>query len=376
MRKLLHGRFDPNRALSIARKEARHVRRDPFTLAVALGLPLMLVLFFGFAINLDVKDVDLLVADGDRSRVSRQLIESLSGSGYFHVRRAPSAGEAAAALGDERAKAALIVEPGFGRDLRAGKLAPVQVLLDGADNQSAGIVASYLASAEGMARSRLSEQPVPPARIEPRFLFNPELDSHWFIVPGIFVIVVGLISTLLTALTVAREWESGSMELLLSTPVRPGEIIAGKLLPYMGLCFVGVLLVYVLARTVFGVPFVGSHAVFFLATLLFLGATMAQGLVISVTTRQQQLAFQAAMNTGMLPIQLLSGFIFPIENMPRLFQLLTTLLPARWYMTLTRSLFLRGPSLAMMSGPLLALAALSALFVLVSLRKFKTDLEP
>ncbi len=368
--------FDPHRALSIARKESRHIRRDPVTLAVSLGLPVLMVLFFGFAIDFDVRDVKVLVADGDRTRASRELAEMLSGSSYFRVSYAPSAAAATAAIADEKAKAALVIDKGFAKDLDAGRPASVQVLLDGADNSYAGTVAGYLASADLAARSRLAGAPAPPVELRTRFLFNPELDSHWFVVPGIFVIVVGLIATLLTALTVAKEWENGSMELLLSTPVRPLEIILGKLAPYMVLSFGGVALVYALARLVFRVPFLGSHLLFLLATALFLAATMAQGLVISVVTRQQQLAFQAAMNAGMLPIQLLSGFIFPVASMPAFFQKLTMIIPARWYMTLVRSLFLRAPDLTMVAPPMLALAGLTALFMTIAWRKFKTDLEP
>ena len=368
--------FDLRRALSIARKESRHISRDPVTLTVSLGLPLLLVLFFGFAIDLNVRDVGLLVADGDRSRASRELTDLFAGSGYFKVRRAESTAAAVAALGNESAKAALIIEPNFQRDLRAGRPVSAQILLDGADNAYAGTVASYLQGVQDLARRRLLSGPAPAAELRPRFLFNPELDSHWFIVPGVIVIVVGLISTLLTALTVAREWENGSMELLLSTPVRPLEIIFGKLAPYMALCFAGMVLVYAMARLVFDVPFVGSHAVFLAATLLFLAATMSQGLVISVVTRQQQLAFQAAMNTGMMPIQLLSGFIFPVESMLVFFQYATMLIPARWYMTIVRALFLRGPDLAMLARPFAALTALTVLFVGYAWRKFKTDLEP
>jgi ABC-2 type transport system permease protein len=368
--------FDFRRAASIARKEARHIRRDPFTLAMSLGLPVLLVLFFGFAINYDVKNVDLLVHDGDNSRASRELVGILSSSGYFRLRQASSDGRAAAALGDESAKAVLLIQPEFGRKLRGGGSAQAQVLLDGADNQNAGIVTGYLLGAQAAASRRLAGEGPPPISLRTRFLFNPELNSHWFIVPGLFVIVVGLISTLLTALTVAREWENGSMELLLSTPVKPLEIIAGKLAPYMGLCLVAVSFVYFLARIVFGVPFVGSHFLFLIATALFLAATMAQGLVISVVTRQQQLAFQTAMNAGFMPIQLLSGFVFPVESMPIFFQYLTMILPARWYMTIVRSLFLRGPSPMMIAAPMLALVVLSFLSVALALRKFKTDLEP
>ncbi|MDE2143921.1 MAG: ABC transporter permease, partial [Elusimicrobia bacterium] len=361
---------------SIARKEARHIRRDRVTLAAALGMPILLVCFFGFVIDLNVRQVGLLVADGDRTRASRQLTELFSASGYFTVTRAPSAGEATRALGDERAKAALVINPGFERDVRAGRPASAQLLLDGADNSYAGTVLAYLSGIQDSARRRLTAAPAPRASLRARFLFNPELNSKWFIVPGIFVIVIGLIASLLTALTVAREWENGSMELLLATPVRPLEIIFGKIAPYLVLCLVSVAMIYGMARVVFGVPFMGNHLLFLLATGLFLAATMAQGLVISVVTRQQQLAFQLAMNTGMLPIQLLSGFIFPVESMSPAFQCVTAVIPARWYMTITRALFLRAPDFKMVAPPLAALAALAAVFVAFAWRKFKTDLEP
>ena len=368
--------FQLSRAMSIARKETRHIRRDPVTLAAALGLPVLLVCFFGFVIDLNVRDVGLLVADGDNTRASRELTELFSSSGYFTVTHAVSAAEATKSLGDERAKAALIIEPEFERNVRAGRPASAQVLLDGADNAYAGTVAAYLFGIQDEAARRLTKAPAPKADIRTRFLFNPELNSKWFIVPGIFVIVVGLIASLLTALTVAREWENGSMELLLSTPVKPLEIIFGKIAPYLVLCLFGVALVYTMARVVFRVPFTGNHLLFFLATGLFLAATMAQGLVISVVTRQQQIAFQVAMNTGMLPIQLLSGFIFPVESMTLPFQILTAIIPARWYMTLTRSLFLRAPDFAMIAPSLSALAALAGVFVWFARKKFKTDLEP
>ncbi len=368
--------FDVRRALSIARKEMRHILRDPVTLAASLGMPVLFVVFFGFVIDLNVHGVGMLAVDGDMTRTSRQLIQLFSESGYFQVSSGGSAAQAVTALSDERAKAALIINPELERDIRAGRPASAQVLLDGADNAYAGTVAAYLAGIQDLAQSRFLGGPAPAASLRTRFLFNEELNSRWFIVPGVCVIVVGLIASLLTALTVAREWENGSMELLLSTPVRPLEIIFGKIAPYLVLCLAGVGFVYALARLVFGVPFVGSHALFLLATALFLAATMAQGLVISVVTRQQAIAFQVAINTGLLPVQLLSGFIFPVESMPAFFRYVTAIIPARWYMTITRGLFLKGPTLAMLAEPLAALAALTLLSVLLARRKFKTDLEP
>ena len=209
-----------------------------------------------------------------------------------------------------------------------------------------------------------------------RFLFNPELNSRWFIVTGLFVVAVGVLSILLTALTVAREWETGSMELLLSTPVRPLEIILGKLAPYMGLCLGAVALVYAAARLAFGVPFRGNHLVFLLACVLFLACTLAQGLLISVVTRQQQLAMQLSNITGLLPATLLSGFIFPVESMPLFFRVLTSLLPPRWFIDCCRGIFLKGAGLRELAVPLGALTLIATGLILLATKKFKRDLEP
>ena len=189
-----------------------------------------------------------------------------------------------------------------------------------------------------------------------RFLFNPELDSRWFIVPGLTVVVMAILSILLTALTVAREWENGSMELLLSTPVQPLEIIIGKLAPYGVLCLIAVGLVFVIARVGFGVPFVGNPFVFGAGCLIYLVTYLAQGLLISVLTRNQQVAMQFSMLTGFLPSQLLSGFIFPVASMPAFFRYFTMIFPARWFMQISRDTFLKGSSLAELSGAFFALS--------------------
>jgi ABC-2 type transport system permease protein len=181
---------------------------------------------------------------------------------------------------------------------------------------------------------------------------------------------------MLTALTVAREWENGSMEMLLSTPVRPLEMIMGKLAPYVGLGLGSVYFVYLAARLAFGIPFMGSHALFLLACLMFLGCSLSQGLVISVLTRQQALSMQFSMVSGLLPSLLLSGFIFPVESMPVFFRYFTMVLPARWFVVVCRGLFLKGAGPPELWVPLTALLALNALLISWAVWKFKTDLEP
>lgn len=369
--------FSPRRAASIARKEARHIWRDPFTMTLALGLPTLMVMFFGYAIDFDVRDVSVEVFDHDGTRPSREVAAGFAASPYFQVRAGPVGGDPILALHRERAKAVVVIEPGFGRSVRGGEAASVQVLVDGADNAVAGVLSGYLEAMRPAVARRLGlPDPQAPARLESRFLFNPGLDSRWFVVPGLAVIVMGIIAVLLTALTVAKEWEVGSMELLLSTPVQPLEIVLGKLMPYMAMGVGALLFVYAAARLVFGVPFMGSHALFAVCALLYLAAMLSQGLVISVVTRQQQLAMQLALMTGLLPVQLLSGFVFPVQSMPAPFRLLAGILPARWFMDATRALFLKGSGSGEVARPMAALILLAAAFVTVAMRRFKKDLEP
>jgi len=369
--------IEPRRVRSIAVKEVRHILRDPFTLAMALVLPLMIVAFFGYVMDLDPREIHIMVSDRDNSRASRELAQVFSASGFFRVDRAPDGFPLARILDGEKAKAVLVIERGFGRNVASGVEARVQVLLDGADNSNAGVIMGYLAGVERLASARLTgAEAEPPIRLETRYLFNPELNSRWFIVPGLFAFVIAIMAVLLTALTVAREWETGSMELLLSTPVRPAEIVIGKLAPYLALVSGAIVLVYLMARLVLGVPFRGSHILFIVSCILFLLPCLAQGLLISVTVRQQALAIQLGLVSSLLPSMVLSGFIFPIESMPMFFHFFTVLLPPRWFVGVSRGIFLKNAGLGELALPLGVLALLGIVLVGASIKRFKADLEP
>lgn len=369
--------FSLRRARAVARKEVWHIWRDPFTLGMALVLPLILVVIFGVAIDFDVKNLRLSVQDRSQSAESRALIEIFANTGSFRPEAAPAVAALEELLRAERSKAVLVIEPDFARSLAIAPATPVQLLLDGADNTVAGSVLGALSGIQEQANRRLAPdwQP-PPATLATRFLYNPELSTPWFIVPGLAVVVVAIVSILLTALTVAREWENGSMELMLSTPVQPLELIVGKLAPYTAIGLLAVLFIYVAARAGFGVPFRGSHLAFLAGGFLFLSAYLAQGLLISVLTRKQQLSMQFAIVSGLLPSVLLSGFVFPIESMPRFFHYFTAVFPARWFMVISRDLFLKGTGLADLAGPFLALLAINVVLLAIAVRRFKKDVEP
>ena len=366
-----------SRAKSIAVKEVRHVLRDPFTLGLALGLPLLMVLFFGLAMDFNVKDIHVTAYDRDHTRASRQLLEVLESSGYFLVTQGEDLGDPQRQVDAEQAKAAIIIEPGFEEKLGAGTPVSVQALIDGSDNSTAGVIGGYLGGIQNAATRKLTGRPLnQPVSLRTRYLFNPELNSRWFTVPGLSVVVLAIIAIMLTALTVAREWENGSMELLLSTPVHPLEIIVGKLGPYVVLGLIAQTLIYLAARLYFGIPFEGSHLVFLAGALLFISAYMAMGLLVSVTTRNQAVAMQMSLLIGMLPSLMLSGFIFPIENMPMFFQYFSGILPARWFMVIIRGVFLRGATLAELAGPFTALLVMNVFFIRLAVMRFKKDMEP
>jgi ABC-2 type transport system permease protein len=370
-------RFSLRRVQAVTRKEIWHIWRDPFTLGMALVLPMILVVIFGIAIDFDVHNAPLAVQDQSQSAASREFIRIFANSGTFRIEPTHTDGSLEGQLRDEQAKAVLAIPPQFARDLEIAPQINAQFLLDGADNTTAGSILTTLTGVQEEANRRLVPGwTPPPATLAIRLLFNPELKTPWFIVPGLAVVVAAIVSILLTALTVAREWENGSMELLLSTPVRPIELIIGKLAPYTIIGLLAVLFIYIVARLGFGVPFRGSHLVLLAGAFLFLSAYLAQGLLISVVTRKQQLSMQFAIISGLLPSVLLSGFVFPIESMPTPFHYLTMIFPARWFMVISRDLFLKGTYLPDLIAPFGALLLLNTIMLSVAVRRFKRDVEP
>lgn len=375
------------RVYAISKKETFHILRDPFTLGIALFLPVMMVVIFGLCIEFNIKNIPISVFDGDRSTSSRKFLELMGASNYFILHPVSAASEGIRLLDANSTRAALIIESDFENNLLTGKGASIQALLDGSDSSTIGSTISYLNSMSILNASKILghnldtntntniNNPIL-VDIKTRYLYNPELNSRWFTIPGLLAMVLSILSVLLTALAVAREWENGPMEFLLSTPVRPLEIIIGKLLPYIVLGLAAIFIIYFTARVFFGVPFRGNHFIFLLGCLLFLATNMALGILISVMTRKQQVAVQISIQLGLLPSMLLSGFIFPIESMPVFLQYLTGIFPARWFTEISRDVFLKGSGLSDLSTPFIALSVATVVVVSLAAVKFKTDLEP
>ena len=339
---------------AVVLKEVRQVRRDPFSLMMLIALPAFMLVLYGFALNFDVRHVRLAVQDRDKSAASRELVASFTHSSYFDLVATPAAGEDLDALLERRvAWTVLVIPEGYGRDLAAGRAAPVQLLLDGADATTAQTVLGYAralvseqnASLVTEALARQGRRRELPLALEPRILFNPELESTQFLVPGLIGFLLMVTAVLSTALSVVREKERGTMEQLRVAPLRTGELILGKTIPYLGISLVATLIILVAARALFGVEIRGSHLDLLVAVLLYLFGALGFGLLISTIANTQALAFQAGLIASMLPAILLSGFIFQIRIMPVWLQVVTYLVPARYFLVILRGIILKGEGL-------------------------------
>lgn len=366
------------RLLAIARKEAIQLRRDPRSLALAFFLPAALIVFFGYAITFDVNNIDLAVLDDSNTAESRALVDAFTASGYFTLRhRLTRPDEAEIVLGRGQARLVLVIPPAFARNLAARRTAPVQLLLDGADANTATIAQNY---AEAIV-ARYATDVLPegrrvalPIEVRVRVWYNETLESRNQIVPGLVAVIMSIIAAMLTALTIAREWERGTMEQLIATPVTRLEVILGKLLPYVVIGLLDVALAVVVGLTVFDVPLRGNLPLLGVLTLLFLIGALGLGMFISATVKSQVLATQFAIMTTYLPALLLSGFIFAIASMPLVLRLVTYAVPARYYVTITRGIFLKGVGVPVLWGDVLAMLVFAAAGIGLAMGAFRKEL--
>ena len=368
------------RVLAMATKEVLHIVRDVRVIYMALGLPVVLLGLFGYAISFDLDRAPVAVVDQDHTPASRRLIEAMTASDTFRVAANltdPGQVEAHFRRGDF--KAALVIPKDFSRQLSRGEPADAQLLLDGSDGVTTGIVIGYAAGISQaetrrlMAKAGLVVEPAMDSRV--RYRFNPGVRSARFIVPGLIAVILAIMAVLSTALTVAREWERGSMEQLFATPVRRLEVILGKLLPYLGIGLIQVLLVLTVGVWVFGVPIVGSLGLLFVAALLFLAAMLGQGLFISVATRNQQVSTQIALLSSLLPTLLLSGFLFPIENMPWLLQVISAAIPGRYFIVIMRGILLKGNGVGVLWPQFVALLAFAVAVLAMATARFRRRID-
>ena len=362
-------------------KEFIQAFRDPRMRIVLFVIPALQTIIFGYAVNMDVKNISTAILDRDNSRESRELAATMLSSGHFRLKeRIGLDSEARALLDRGTVKVVLVVEHGFAERLARGGTAPVQALLDGTDSNTAGVIMSYLARLTATYNTNLQNAyaarhlgPAPRVgRVElaERAWFNANLESPPFYVPAVITNILFVITMLLSSMAVVREKEIGTIEQVIVTPIRKGEFILGKTLPFVLIGYIDVALISLVGWLVFDVPVRGSLGLLFLSTTLFLMSSLGIGLLISTVSRTQQQAMMTAFFI-IFPAMLLSGFAFPIENMPEPVQWLTLLNPLRYYMVVIRGIFLKGVGIGALWQQLAALAAIGATVLLVAVGRFR-----
>jgi ABC-2 type transport system permease protein len=365
-------------------KELHHITRDSRSLAMALAVPVMMLLLYGYALSLDVDRVPTLIYNQDRTSASRDLIRQFEGSRFFDVR-----GFAADYRAIERAidrnqiLMALVIPPDYSETIGAGGTAQVQIVIDGSDSNTAAIVLGYSETVVRGYSARIraatmnrrgGERPVPPVDAQLRVWYNSTLESKNYVVPGLIAVILQIIGALLTSLTIAREWEMGTMEQLLSTPLRPVEIVLGKMLAYFAVGIVDAVVALIVALLVFQVPLRGSVLVLGLSVCIFLCGVLFWGIFVSAVARTQLQAYQMGLVSSFLPAFLLSGFVYAVESMPPVIQAITHIVPARYVVTIMKGVFLKGVGVEVLWGELAFLAVYATAIFLFATRKLNQKL--
>jgi len=373
------------RLLAIAMKEVVQIIRDARSLIIVVIMPAVLVLLFGYGVNLDLKGLPVFVYDRDGSQQSQDLLKHFQSSEYFHIARVVgSYPELTRALDDGSAKMGIVIPWDFSQRLRDGRAVQVQALVDGSDDNTANVLIGYAqAVVQGYSaqiqmdwlRQRGLAMPPASMSVDARTWYNEDLESSAFIIPGVLALVMSVIGAFLTSLTIAREWERGTMEQLISTPVTAMEIMLGKLAPYFMLGMFDTVMSALIAIYWFHVPFRGSWVTLLVASAMFLIVVLSMGFLISVVAKGQFLACQIALLITFLPAFLLSGFLFSIEQMPIVLQWITRILPARYYVSVLKKIFLKGTPTHLLYADLVPLAVFAFVLTLLATRSFHKRLE-
>lgn len=369
---------------AITRKEFLHIIRDPRSLLMAMGIPMLQLILFGYALTLDVDNVPLLVWDRDNSPLSRDFLSYFQGSRYFSItNQARNYLDIESAIDTGQVLAALVIPEDFAKKINSGRGVAVQLILDGSDANTATLSMGYAEMvtknfSQKIIKEHLEKQgillPSPLLELRPRVWFNPDLESKNFIIPGLIAIIMNVIAALLTSLTVAREWEMGTMEQLISTPIKGPELVLGKLFPYFTIGLVDVLIAVLMGKFLFKVPLRGSIFLLFSISAVFLIGILSIGLLLSIITRHQLLASQGAMIVTYLPALILSGYMFAIHNMPKALQVITYFVPARYFVKILRSIFLKGLGGEFLALEIGFLIIFSAVILILAHWKFRKKL--
>jgi ABC-2 type transport system permease protein len=368
------------RTRAIARKEFLHVLRDPRSLVSALLQPLIMLLIFGWALSLDVDRIPTFVYDLDRSPGSHELIREFQGSRYFEIKEVRGYQPIVQGMATSQCLIGVVIPPDYSKNLGLGKEAQVQLLVDGSNSNTAaiakgyaeGLVAAYAQRVREAAQNQRAGSEIH-AGIEPRVRvwYNPDLLSQNFIVPGLVAVILAIVAANLSSLTIAREWENGTMEQLLSTPVRPAELAFGKMSAYFVVGMVDMAMCLIIGVFAFGVPLKGSILLLMFSICVFLCGAIGFGIFLSASNRTQLTAYQMGALTSFLPAFLLSGFIYSVQNMPPIIQAIALFVPARYFINILRGIFLKGVGLEILWSDCLLLVGYAVLVIFLATRKLR-----
>ena len=371
------------RLKAIVRKEFYHLIRDYRSLYLAFAIPLLLIILFGYALSLDVDNVETVFVDYDRSELSRDFIRKLGASSYFHVAGLlPQTKDAIDYLDHDRVKLAIVIGPDFMKNISADRETQLQIIIDGSDPTYGNILRGYITSFTEQYNQKLlvdflnrngQEQIKPPVDGRVRIWFNEDMESRNFIIPGIIAVIIMIVGALLTSLIIAREYENGTMETIKSMPVRAGELLLGKAIPYFFIGLTNVLIAILLGQILFGIVMKGNFWLMLASASLYLCVALSLGLLISNVTKSQLMANQIAILTTYLPSLLLSNFVFPVINMPKFLQMLTLVVPARYFIDILSGIYLRNLGIANLWPSMLVLFLMFVLLTFFNFRLLKKE---
>ncbi len=361
------------------KKEFRHIFRDYRTLFILFGIPAAQILIFGFAVTTDIKNAGIAFLDLSKDETTQKISDKIISSGFFtKTENLLNYNDIDRVFKEGKTKAVLVFNENFGRDLIAGGKASVSIIADGSEPNTATLITNYItAIISDYNREIAGTNQSGPVMVsaEVKMFYNPNLQSHFMFVPGVITLILILICALMTSVTITREKEFGTMEVLLVSPLRPIQIIIGKVMPYFILSFINVLLILALSWFVFGLPVKGSMTLLLAESMLYILMSLTLGILISTVSKTMQQAIFISLIGLMLPTILLSGFIFPIENMPKIYDYISSIMPPRYFITIIKSIMIKGTGIGYIWKETLILIIMTIIFIVISVRKFKIRLE-
>jgi ABC-2 type transport system permease protein len=370
------------RLIAISRKEFIHIRRDTRSLLFSFIIPFVLLLLFGYALSLDIKNIPFSVLDYNNSKSSREFISDFSQSGYFDLKGyLNSESELKNVIDSGKSLAVIVIPPDFEKNLKASNKVTVQTIIDGTNSNKASIAIGYINaisrsySAKIFTEDKILKEMKTPLNSEVRVWYNEKLDSKNYIIPGLIAIIMLIIASLLTSQVISREWENGTMEQLIVSPVKPIELILGKLLPYFIIGMIDLSAIIILGKTLFKVYLRGNIVLLFVLSSLFMIGALGMGITISIIAKSQVVSYQLALLTSFLPSYILSGLVFPISSMPKIIKYITYLVPAKYFIIILRGIYLKANTFFILAMDILYLGVFALLMFIIANFKLVKKLD-